>query len=151
FPGAGMIVGLLIAVFITYRKDRVSKPVEKVTVQDIDMADSITEERDISWNFSHTFTVIAIFVALTLQLATESLVLGALSGIIIMFLFRVVKFYEGDRVVNEGIGMMGMIAFVMLVAAGYAHILTEKGAVDELVEKTLAITGDSSLVIAILL
>src|SRR5699024_5434651 len=151
FPGAGMIVGLLIAIFITYRKDRISKPVGDVTVQDIDMAESITEERDVSWNFSHTFTVIAIFVALTLQLVTESLVLGALSGIIIMFVFRVVKFYEGDRVVNEGIGMMGMIAFVMLVAAGYAHILTETGAVDELVEKTLAITGDSPFVIAFLL
>src|SRR5699024_10649737 len=59
FPGAGMIVGLLIAIFITYRKDRISKPVGDVTVQDIDMAESITEERDVSWNFSHTFTVIA--------------------------------------------------------------------------------------------
>lgn len=151
FPGTGMVIGLLIAVFITYRKDRVSKKVDDVTVQDVEIADSIIEENETYWTFAHTFTVIAIISALTVQLITDSLVLGAMIGIIIMFVFRVVKFHEGDRVVNEGIGMMGMIAFVMLVAAGYAHILTETGAVDELVEKTLTITGDSHLIIAILL
>src|SRR5699024_6951364 len=34
FPGAAMVVGLLIAVFITYRKDRVSKRAEEIDVQD---------------------------------------------------------------------------------------------------------------------
>src|SRR5699024_1697935 len=151
FPGAAMIAGLFIALLITYRKDRVSKTVKEIKVQDVDMAESITEQRDASWNIAHGFTVIAIVVALVLQIVTESLVLGALSGIIVMFVFRVVKMYEGDRVVNEGIGMMGMIAFVMLVASGYAHVLTETGAVEELVEKTLAFTGDSHFVIAFFL
>lgn len=151
FPGAAMIVGLLIALLITYRKDRVSKAVGEVKVQDVDMAESITNQKDVSWNLSHSFTVIAIIVALVLQIVTDSLVLGALAGIIIMFVFRVVKLYEGDRVVNEGIGMMGMIAFVMLVASGYATVLTETGAVDELVEKTLKITGDSHFTIAFFL
>lgn len=151
FPGAAMIAGLFIALLITYRKDRVSKTVKEIKVQDVDMAESITEQRDASWNIAHSFTVIAIVVALVLQIVTESLVLGALSGIIVMFVFRVVKMYEGDRVVNEGIGMMGMIAFVMLVASGYAHVLTETGAVEELVEKTLAFTGNSHFVIALFL
>lgn len=151
FPGTAMIVGLLIALLITYRKDRVSKAVGEVKVQDVDMAESITNQKDVSWNLSHSFTVIAIIVALVLQIVTDSLVLGALAGIIIMFVFRVVKLYEGDRVVNEGIGMMGMIAFVMLVASGYATVLTETGAIDELVEKTLKITGDSHFTIAFFL
>src|SRR5690625_1043459 len=151
FPGIAMIVGLLIALLFSYRKDREPKQVDKVTTQDIEIADSITERRDTEWTIAHTFTVVSIIVALALQLITDSLVLGALAGIIILFVFRVVKFYEGDRVVNEGIGMMGMIAFVMLVASGYAHVLTETGAVDELVEKTLAITGDSRFVIGFFL
>ncbi|MBO1002851.1 Na+/H+ antiporter family protein [Pseudogracilibacillus auburnensis] len=151
FPGAAMVIGLFIALLITYRKDRVAKKVEEVKVQDIDIADSITEQKDVRWKVSHGFTVIAIIVALVLQIVTESLVIGALSGIIIMFIFRVVKMYEGDKVVNEGIGMMGMIAFVMLVASGYANVLKETGAVDELVEKTLAFTGDSHFVIAFFL
>lgn len=151
FPGAGMVVGLLIAIFITYRTDRVSPKKEDVA-EDIDIAATVIEEKNNpSWNLSHTFTVIAIIVALGLQLITDSLVIGALAGIIVMFVCRIVKLYEGDKVVNEGIGMMGMIAFVMLVASGYATILKETGAVNELVEKTLAITGTSSFVLAFFL
>src|SRR5690625_5218246 len=86
-----------------------------------------------------------------LQIITDSLILGALVGIIVMFVTRVVKLYQGDLVVNDGIGMMGMIAFVMLIASGYAKVLTESGAVDELVKMTLNFTGDSKFVIAVLL
>src|SRR5699024_3491145 len=151
-PGVAMIVGLLIALLIPYRKDRL--PTESITQADIpevDMAESITEQEDVRWKLSHTFTVIAIIAALIVQLTTETLVLGAMAGIIVMFLFRVVKMYEGERVVHEGIGMMGMIAFVMLVASGYATVLTESGSVNELVEATLKITGESHLSVAFFL
>lgn len=152
FPGAAMLVGLLTAIFITYRKDRVAKKAEVVETAEIDIAASITEDKnEVTWNMLHTFTTIAIFSALSIQLITESLVLGALAGITVMFSFRVVKLYQGDKVVHEGIGMMGMIAFVMLVASGYATVLKETGAVDELVEKTLSITGTSPFVVAFFL
>src|SRR5690625_7705595 len=39
----------------------------------------------------------------------------------------------------------------MLIASGYAKVLTESGAVDELVKMTLNFTGDSKFVIAVLL
>lgn len=152
FPGIAMVVGLLIALLITYRKDRLPK--ESITqseLPEVDMADAITEQGDVRWKMSHAYTVIAIIVALVVQLTTETLVLGAMAGIIIMFLFRVIKMYEGERVVHEGIGMMGMIAFVMLVASGYATVLTESGAVNELVEATLKITGESHLSVAFFL
>ena len=151
FPGAAMIIGLLVAVLITYRKKRIAKPVIDYQMQDVDMADSIAETKDVTFNYLHFFTILAIVAALVIQLVTESLILGALGGIIIMFASRVVKFYQGDLVVNEGIGMMGMIAFVMLIASGYAKVLTESGAVDELVEITLSFTGDSKFIIALLL
>lgn len=152
-PGSAMIVGLLIALLITYRKDRLPKeePVKQGAISDIDMAEGITEPKNVKWELAHTFTVLAILAALIFQLATDSLVLGALAGIIVMFVFRVVAMHNGERVVHEGIGMMGMIAFVMLIASGYATVLTETGAVDELVEGTLAITGDSHLSVAFFL
>lgn len=150
FPGAAMVVGLLVAVFITYRGDRVSKKAEDLDVRDIDIAEGITEQKeDVTWNLSHTFTVGAIIAALAAQLLTGSLVLGALSGIIVLFACRVVKLFEGDRVVNEGIGMMGMIAFVMLIASGYAEVLKSTGAVNELVEGVLKLTGDSQFMLAL--
>ncbi len=151
FPGTAMIIGLLVAVLITYRKKRIAKSVVDYQTQDIDMADSIAEKKEVVFNYMHFFTIIAIIAALAVQLITKSLVLGALAGIIIMFATRVVKFYQGDKVVNEGIGMMGMIAFVMLIASGYAKVLTESGAVNELVEMTLNFTGDSKFIIAVLL
>lgn len=151
-PGAGMFIGLFIAVFITYRKDRVSKKAMNLHMPDLDIPKSMEENKEIvHWNIQHTMTVIAIFAALGIQLWTESLVLGALAGIIIIFMTRVLPFYEGDRIVNEGIGMLGMIAFVMLIASGYATVLQETGAVDELVEKTTALTGDSHFIVAIVM
>src|SRR5690625_4488255 len=151
FPGAAMIVGLLIAVLITYRKKRIAKPVIQQQTQDVSMADSIVETKEVTFNVTHFFTIVAIIAALVLQIITDSLILGALVGIIVMFVTRVVKLYQGDLVVNDGIGMMGMIAFVMLIASGYAKVLTESGAVDELVKMTLNFTGDSKFVIAVLL
>lgn len=152
FPGAAMLVGLLIALLITYRKDRLPKEdINQVKMQDVGMAEGITEPKDVKWKLAHTFTVIAIFAALIIQIITEELVLGALAGIFVMFVLRVVKMYEGDRVVNEGIGMMGMIAFVMLVASGYAEVLKETGAIEELVNATLSFTGESHLTIAFFL
>ncbi|VEF48839.1 putative sodium-proton antiporter [Bacillus freudenreichii] len=148
-PGAGMIVGLLIAIFISYRKERVSKPAGQQEVAELDMAEGITDEPSpAAWKTGHTFTVIAIVAALVVQLTSESLVLGALTGIIILFITKVVKFHDGDKVVQEGIGMMGMIAFVMLVASGYATVLKETGSVTELVEKTTGVVGNSPMLLA---
>lgn len=148
-PGSGMILGLLIAIFISYRKDRVSKPVDQSDVSELDVAEDIVKEpTPTGWKMGHTFTLLAIAAALVVQIITESLVLGALSGIIILFLTRVVTFQNGDRVVQEGSGMMGMIAFVMLVASGYATVLKETGAVDELVQKTTGIVGTSPTLLA---
>lgn len=144
FPGIAMIVGLFIAILITYRKKR---EVEDATF----IAPMAVEKTDGTWNKYHTFTIISILAALVIQILTSSLVLGALSGIVVMFITRVVPMKSGDKVINDGISMMGMIAFVMLVASGYATVLTKTGAVDGLVEETLRFTGESHIIIAIVL
>ncbi len=143
-PGAGMLVGLFVAVFISYWKDRV--PRESASFH---MPGAEPDKRETGkWEFKHWMAVAAIAAALIVQLATESLVLGALAGIFVLFLTRVVRMYDGDRVVQEGIGMMGTISFVMLVASGYATVLKETGAVDDLVKQTTSFIGTSPLAIA---
>src|SRR5699024_6220448 len=144
FPGIAMIVGLLVAVLITYRKKR--------AVNDASIASSLeVEEERVTWTKYHTFTMIAIIAALVTQIVSGSLVLGALAGITVMFITNVVALNKGDDVLHKGISMMGMIAFVMLVASGFATVLKETGAVDGLVEETLRYTGESHVVIAIVL
>lgn len=44
--------------------------------------------------------------------------------------------------------MMGMIAFIMLVASGYATVLQETGGIEQLVEQAISMVGTSSFLIA---
>src|SRR5699024_957983 len=111
-PGVGMVVGLLIAVLITYRKDRVAN--EGAGGGD---AAIVVSDKSVSFNIKHLFTIVAILAALTVQIITGSLTAGALIGLILMFVFIAVPFKQGDKIVSDGISMMGMIAIVMLVAS----------------------------------
>jgi len=137
-PAIGMVVGLLIAIFITYRKDRVS-PGMQITLKDAD--DKIAQAQNATFNRKHLFTIFSIVAALGIQLWTKSLVVGALTGLICMFLFVAVPFRKNDKVVAEGINMMGLIAFVMLTASGYGTILKDTGAVDALVKVSANMPG----------
>ncbi|GIO24205.1 Na+/H+ antiporter family protein [Oceanobacillus sp. J11TS1] len=148
-PGLGMITGLLIAIFITYRKDRVSQG-RGSDEADKEVAATQDEKREeVRWGFYQWMTIVGIIAALTTQLITESLVLGALAGIIVLFATRVVKINKSEKVVQDGVGMMGMIAFVMLVASGYASVLKETGDIEQLVEQTTSIIGTSPFVVAV--
>ena len=139
-PGAGMVIGLLVGVFISYRKER--------EVGSVLNSNPFVEKEEITWNMTHTLTVVSIVAALFVQIWTSSLVLGALAGIALMFVTRVVKSSEGDAIVEKGVSMMGMIAFTMLIASGYATVLKETGAVQELVELTTGIIGTSPLLLS---
>ncbi|WP_188455200.1 Na+/H+ antiporter family protein [Virgibacillus oceani] len=145
-PGLGMIAGLLVAIFITYRKDHVAPAaIEGSTIKEEQ------EQKEVKFNRKHLLTLIAIVAALAVQLITDNLIIGALTGIVLMFLFVAVPFNQGDKIVTDGITMMGTIAFVMLVAAGYGNILTETGAVDALVEVSSGFLGGNKALIAFIL
>ncbi|WP_112179931.1 Na+/H+ antiporter family protein [Paraliobacillus zengyii] len=143
-PGSGMIVGLLIAVFITYRKPKKA---------DNQSLNSKEDELDpvVTFNGKHWLTIIAIIGALVMQLVTDNLIIGALTGLILMFAFLVVPFKKGDFIMTEGITMMGTIAFVMLIASGFGHVLSETGAVIALVEVSSDLLGDNKALIAVVL
>ncbi|BAB05705.1 Na+/H+ antiporter family protein [Halalkalibacterium halodurans] len=150
FPGLAMVVGLLVAIFITYGKDREPRNDAQVDEQSTINETAATEEREF-FSLKHVLTLLAIVAALTVQILFQSLVLGALTGIILMFAFRVVPFHRGDEVMNEGVKMMGTIAFVMLIASGYATVLKETGAVEQLVASTSSSLGSHSFLIALVL
>src|SRR5699024_9382857 len=95
FPGAAMIVGLLIAVLITYRKKRIAKQMIQLLTQYVIMSDNIVVRKEIIFYVTHFFTIVAIIATLVLQIITDSLILVALVGIIVMFVRRVVKLYQG--------------------------------------------------------
>ena len=138
-PGLGMLVGLLIAVFITYSKDREYK--------DIDIAGT-GREIQTTMGLSQWGALVGAVAAFAIQLLTGSLPLGALVGLILMMLFGAFKLSELDEMMSGGIGLMGFIAFVMLVASGFSAVIRATGGVDALVEASVGIMAGSKLVAA---
>lgn len=134
-----MLVGLLIAIFVTYRKPREYK--------DIALATTV-EMTDLSLKPAHWVTIGAIIVVVALQIAFGSLPLAALGGLLVMFLLGAVKRKDIDAQFDEGIKLMGFIAFVMLVAGGFAQVLKDTGAVDSLVDSSIALMGGSKIIAA---
>lgn len=121
-----MLIGLLIAVFVTYRKPREYQIIEADTA----ISDSISDTLE----YRHFVTMAAIVVVVVAQIFTQDLALSALCGLVVMFAFGAIKWNEIDEQLTGGIKLMGMIAFVMLVAGGFATIIRATGGVDALVE-----------------
>ena len=125
--GLGILVGLLIAVFVSYRKPREYENKNIVN----------TNSKESKFLPSHWFIIIAAIATFIVQLLTKSLPLGALVGLGIIFSCKVLPKEKTDHMMNEGIYMMGYVAFVMLVAAGFASVLKETGSIEALVNNML--------------
>ena len=125
--GVGMLAGLLVATLITYRKPRIYED-KTITTENIKDAVFLPE---------HWFIIAAALATFAVQIITKSLPLGALVGLGIIFSFKVVPKNKMDHMMNEGIYLMGYVAFVMLVAAGFASVLQETGAIETLVNLVL--------------
>lgn len=137
--GLGMFIGLLVAVFVLYRKPRTYKEIE-VKEQ--------SENEDLTLNRSHYITLVAAVITLVVQLWTNSLPLGALVGLSVIFGFKAIDHDKMDKLINEGVGLMGYVAFVMLVAAGYASVMKATGGIDSLVNSITPFMGTSKVVAA---
>ena len=148
FPGIGMLVGLLIAIFITYRKKRDYSQIEaQGPVSDFANVD----DSPFKFELKHFMTIIAIIAALAVQIITEEMVLGALTGLVLMFLLVAVPFRRGEEVMSKGISMMGMIAFIMLTASGFGGVLSETGSVEALVNASSDMLSGNQAIIAFIL
>ena len=134
--GLGMLVALLFALFISYRKPRV--------YQDKELIFNINN--DVSCGKYTTYIVIlAAIMTFVVQLLTHSLPLGALVGLGIIFTFKVLPKDKRDHMMKEGIYLMGYVAFVMLVAAGFASVLKESGAIEALINTVINVLPNSIL------
>ena len=131
--GLAMLVGLIFAVLVLYRKPREYKDVEGVAV-DLDTVDT-------TMTFKHWMALVGAVSTMVVQLATDSLPMGAVAGLAIMFITRAVKWSDMDQIVDEGVKLMGFIAFVMLASNGFSLVLSESGAAADLVESSLAFIG----------
>lgn len=138
-----MVVGLLIAVFFTYRKPREYKMV----AADTSASDAISEKLE----YRHYITIVAAVVVVVVQVVAQDLALSALCGIMVMIVFGAIKWNQIDDQLAGGVKLMGLIAFVMLVAGGYAEVMKATGGVNALVEAGIAAMGGSKIIAAIVI
>lgn len=142
-PGVGMIIGLFVAIFVLFRKPREYK--------DIEIAKKTNNVEYTGLTKEHWGAIVGALAAFVIQLWLGSLPLGALVGLLIMIAFGSFKLKELDDMMNGGIGLMGFIAFVMLVASGFGAVLRETGGVEALVVAAAGMMGGSKLIAAIIM
>ena len=140
--GAAMVIGLLIAMFFSYRKNREYQdlPLKGIEIQEAEKMET-----------KHWLTLLAALAAFVVPVLYGSLPLGALAALVLMFVFGVLKWKDIDKTINGGMQLMGLIAFIMLVASGYAAVIKQTGAVEELVNSIYGMIGGSKPIGVILM
>lgn len=143
-PALGMMVGVLFAVFVTYRGKR--------SYQEIAISEDAAKAIEIS-RYRITISIIALIATFAVQIVlqylgsdADSLLAGALVGLAIMLVFRGVDWKKSDDIYTEGMRMMALIGFIMITAQGFASVMAETGDVETLVEATAnAFDGNKAL------
>lgn len=118
-----MIFGLILAVWY-FRKPREYAQIAQNT--------EIKNENP-KMTYKEFGVLIGVIATFIVQILSSSMPLAALIGIIIMIATRGIEYKKMDEIFNGGVHMMGFIAFIMLVAAGYGAVIRETGGIAELV------------------
>ncbi|SUD89990.1 Na+/H+ antiporter family protein [Psychrobacter phenylpyruvicus] len=142
-PAMGMLVGLLTAIFISYRKPRhynvstLAADSASAQVAANGKNDALSQAAAAATTASKGKTLVALLAIVTafvVQLYTESLLLGSLFGFGVFMATGVVKWNEADSVFNEGIKLMAMIGFIMITAQGFAEVMKATDQIAPLIE-----------------
>ncbi|MCC1425875.1 Na+/H+ antiporter family protein [Staphylococcus aureus] len=133
-PSMGYIVGLLIGLYV-YRKPR------EYETRKISDSDNVTELKP----YILIVIIVAILATFLVQTFTDSMIFGALAGVLVFFISRAYNWYELDAKFVEGIKIMAYIGVVILTANGFAGVMNATGDIDELVKTLTSITGDNKL------
>ncbi len=143
-PAIGMLFGLLVAVFISYRKRRsyeshsLTEPQQEVLIE---------QPKKVL-----VVGITAVLCSLVAQNISGSMILGGLVGVAIFTLLGVVKLEQNGDVFSKGIAMMAMIGFIMISAQGFASVMKATGDVTSLVSSAAAmIEGNKPLAAALIL
>ena len=118
----GMGGGLLWAIFVSYRNPRKYEQLD-ITLEEV----SPTE---LKMTKKHWLALAGVIICFGTQVLVRmvwnsglGLHLGALLALVFMTITKVIPFKEMDETVLGGIKLMGSIAFIMLMAGGFAAVM----------------------------
>ncbi|MHA6525970.1 Na+/H+ antiporter family protein [Tessaracoccus sp. G1721] len=137
-PALGMVVGLLLAVFVTYRRPR---DYDRDAVVDHDAPKEIK-------GFRIVVALAAIVVSFGVQAwltfagsDADPLLVGALLGLCLFIITGAVKWRDADEVFTGGMRMMALIGLIMIAAQGFASVMRATDQIAPLVEGSAALFG----------
>ncbi|MDX1299469.1 MAG: SLC13 family permease [Pseudomonas sp.] len=134
-PVLGMLAGLGIALLVTYRRKR--------GYQDLPIEGS-HEEQAVSLSSKQLgLIVLALVLALVVQLWTGSMVFGGLVGFSVITMSGVIRWSEQDNVFTQGMRLMAMVGFIMIAASGFAGVMNATGEIPTLVSSSVELIGDN--------
>jgi len=155
-PALGMLLGLLVAVFFSYRKPReyqhiaIDKQAHDAAVE----GDALSKTAAGAQSQSKIKTLVAlaaIVTAFVVQLYTDSLLLGSMFGFGVFMATGVVKWHEADGVFNDGIKLMAMIGFIMITAQGFAEVMKATEQIQPLVDGAASLFGGNKAMAAFIM
>ena len=168
-PVLGMVIGTLVAVFISYRKPRiyVDRNVSPVTTIDLDKplrainpdqlkadGEELVQEAQkapVIAKKTIYMALLAIVLTLIAQLYSDSMILGGLVGFAVLSAAGIFKWQEADDVFVQGMRMMALVGFIMISAAGFASVMTHTGDINQLVNGVVHTIGDNKALAAFLM
>ena len=128
-PVSGMLIGLLFATFITYRKKRdyIITP----------SASPSLKTKPSKQNYLIVFCI--LILSLAIQIITGSILISALAGCLAMLCTQIIPYKQSDAIFTEGMKVMAFAGFVMMTASGLGEVLKATGEIPALIElaKTL--------------
>ena len=146
FPVMGILSGMLVAVFITYRKPRTYTESPKQ-----EMAASIDQEKIEIGLQPLLFTALAVIVVLLFQMYADSLFIGAMIGFMILGFSGIYCWRAQDDVFTQGVRLMAEIAVIITIASSFGAVLTATGDIDPLVASAAQMLGDNKLFGAVMM
>ncbi|REH83544.1 Na+/H+ antiporter family protein [Staphylococcus felis] len=139
-PASGYVIGLILATFY-FRKPRVYKEIQMTA----------KESESQLKPYVLVVTVIAILATFLVQTMTNSMIFGALAGVLVFFISGAYAWRQLDDQFVEGIKIMAYIGVVILTANGFAGVMNETGDIEKLVHSLTNIAGDNKLLSIVLM
>lgn len=150
-PALGMFCGLLIAVFITYRKPREYEE-RPITETDKDSSGDISRYKIIVSIIAIIATFAVQVVMQAMDMEADSLLVGALVGLTIFMGTGAVDWRKADDVFTAGMRMMALIGFIMITAQGFAAVMQATGEVESLVNTSAELfAGNKAAAVLVML
>ncbi len=134
-PIIGMFLGLIVAIKYSYRKPREYNQQEP----------TLFNQKNTATSRKNIFVgILAIVIMIVTQIAFKSMMIGALCGTLTLIGCGAIKIKSTEHIVSSGFGMMATIGMIMIIAAGYANVLSTTGSINDLVNLLVNLTSSNT-------